>query len=98
MMKVNAPLYHEQTQAGSGTIAHIRPAVERREQVLLILRRYPNSLVAHHAHGVRTRSSDRELDGGAGLRVFHRIAQESGEDVARQSFVCFGWRRNRVQR
>src|SRR5262245_24031701 len=97
MMKVNAPLYHEQAQAGAGTITHIRSAVERREQVLLILRRYPDSLVANYAHGVRARSSDRELDYGTRVGIFHRVAQEISQDVSEQSFVCFRRRRNRVQ-
>src|ERR1043166_5726164 len=66
-VQVGAAFHQQQAKARARARADVAAAVERAEQVLLVLRRYADALVADHAHRVVSFARHVELHRGAGL-------------------------------
>ena len=75
-----------------GRVPDIAAPMEGLEQLLLILVRDADALIANDAHRVRPVPFHCEMHRRSRLRIFYSVAQQIRENVPEQSFIRVGFR------
>src|ERR1700748_1334616 len=70
-VQFRAGFHQQQPQSGAGSYANISTAMKRFEQLLLILFRNSNALIANDAHSVAAIALDRQAYFRARLGILH---------------------------
>ena len=97
-VQLDAAFDQEEAQAGAGASADVGAPMKGFKQMLLILRRDPDPVIAHHAHNVLRLAANGELYARPGLGIFYRVAQQVCKDVSEQSFIREGFSWNVIER
>jgi RNA polymerase sigma factor (sigma-70 family) len=90
-VEFDAFFYDDKPKARAGTVAHVATPMKSVEKPLAILLRYADSAVLNAQDEFSACLGGNQSDRLAGRRIFYRIRNEIGQDMAQQPLVHFGF-------
>ena len=87
-MQFDATLDNQEAETAAGKLANVSTAVKRLEEMLQILLRDANPLIANLKHGFVRLALHAELNAAPGSRILNPIRKQIVKDVAEQRFIA----------